>query len=491
LTVEVARWPQGAAGYRRRIAVKGFVRSADVARVTALSVPEAVEGSARRIRLGVGVAAFGVVLIVVAAIDLVVSGRAGRAAHFTAIDFDLNWVAAHRLISGSALYDVRAARLDGVRLLGPRMRGSGTEPYMSFIGLPPTALAHAPFAAFSEGVALALFRVAALVGMLGSIVIAAWSLVPRARVPAALVGTGVLIAGFPFVKTLELGQANELVMLGLAVGMWGVARKRWTIAGVGLGVATVLKLSPGLLLVYLVLRGCRRVLLPALLTVAGCISLAAAIGEPTDVLTWLRDVAPQLSRGTVGVYNQSIVGWVGRMVTSSSDLVTNTPPGRWYVLAYAFALGAITVLWRARRARPVIPLELGVVILVAVLAGPLSWDHYMTWAVVAVVPMADVTRWEPLGPRARTFLFVALLGSFALLHNPIVVPSSASLAADWAVRLTTGPYTACALVWLVVAWTLLSRDRAQPSRSDVSEAREGPGTRSGSREVKVPTRMSA
>jgi hypothetical protein len=459
--------------------------------VTALSVPEAVEGSARRIRLGVGVAAFGVVLIVVAAIDLVVSGRTGRASHFTAIDFDLNWVAAHRLISGRALYDVRAARLDGVRLLGPRMLGSGSEPYMSFIGLPPTALAHAPFAPFSEGLALGLFRLAALLGMLGSVAIAAWSLVPRARVPAALVGTGVLIAGFPFVKTLELGQANELVMLGLAVGMWGVARKRWTIAGVGLGVATVLKLSPGLLLVFLVLRGCRRVIVPAVLTGAGCIAAAAAVGQPTDVLTWLRDVAPKLSKGTIGVYNQSIVGWVGRMVTSSSDLVTNTPPGRWYVLAYAFALGAIIVLWRVRRAQPVTPLELGIVILVAVLAGPLSWDHYMTWAVIAVVPIADVTRWEHLGARARTGLFIALLCSLVLLHNPIVVPSSASVAANWVVRVTTGPYTVSALVWLGVAWTLLSRDRSRASRSDTSGPPEGSRTGCGSRGVNVPTRMSA
>jgi alpha-1,2-mannosyltransferase len=431
-----------------------------------------------------------VALIVLAVVDLVVSGRAGRAAHFTAIDFDLNWVAAHRLIGGRSLYDMGAARLDGMRLVGRRMVGSGSEPYTSFIGLPPTALAHAPFVPFSEGIALALFRVAALVGMLGSVVIAAWSLAPRARVPAALVGMGVLIAGFPFVKTLELGQANELVMLGLAVGMWGVARERWTMAGIGLGVATVLKLSPGLLLVFLVLRGCRRVLLPAVLTGAACIAAAAAVGQPTDVLTWFRDVAPQLSKGTIGIYNQSIVGWGGRMLTSSSDLVTNTPPGRWYVLAYAFALGAIAVLWRARRAQPVTSLELGIVILVAVLAGPLSWDHYMTWAVVAVVPIADITRWEVLGPRARTLLFVALLGSLALLHNPIVVPSSASVAGDWSVRVMTGPYTACALVWLVVAWTLLSRDRAEPPRSDVSEPPHELGARCRGTAAAVPTRMA-
>jgi len=301
----------------------------------------------------------------------------------------------------------------------------------------------------------------------------------------------VLLAGFPFVKTLELGQANELVMLGLAVGMWGVARERWTIAGVGFGVATVLKLSPGLLLVFLVLRGCRRVLLPAVLTGAGCIAAAAAVGQPTDVLTWVRDVAPQLSKGTIGVYNQSLVGWIGRMLTPSSDLVTNTPPGRWYVLAYVFALGAITVLWRVRRAQRVTPLELGIVILVAVLAGPLSWDHYMTWAVVAVVPIADVTRWEQLGARARTGLLIALLCSLALLHNPIVVPSAANVAADWAVRLTTGPYTVSALVWLVVAWTLLSRDGARASLSDASGPPEGLTTSRGSREVNVRTRMSA
>src|SRR3954451_15298193 len=62
LTAEVARGqqvlPRPTAQWRQ-----GFIRSADISWVTALPVPEAVEGSARRVRLTVGVAAFGIVLI--------------------------------------------------------------------------------------------------------------------------------------------------------------------------------------------------------------------------------------------------------------------------------------------------------------------------------------------------------------------------------------------------------------------------------------------
>ena len=77
----------------------------------------------------------------------------------------------------------------------------------------------------------------------------------RGGAPAALFALAALFFGFPLVKGLSLGQNNGLVMLALAVGLFGAVRGRWALAGVGLGVATTLKVSPGLLVIYLLLRG--------------------------------------------------------------------------------------------------------------------------------------------------------------------------------------------------------------------------------------------
>ena len=78
-----------------------------------------------------------------------------------------------------------------------------------------------------------------------------------------------LFFGFPLVKGLSLGQNNGLVMLALAVGLFGAARGRWALAGVGLGVATALKVSPGLLVIYLLLRGKTRAVKSAVVTAVG------------------------------------------------------------------------------------------------------------------------------------------------------------------------------------------------------------------------------
>ena len=199
-------------------------------------------------------------------------------------------------------------------------------------------------------------------------------------------------------------------MLGLALGIWGISRERWGVAGIGLGLATVLKVSPVLLLVYLLIRGRRTPVWWAAGTAAVTVALAGVVGRPGDLLVWLQDVTPEVSKGTMRAYNQSIVGALSRLSTGAIDLSTARSPGAWYLLAYVFWGAALFGLWRLRRGKPFDLLEFGVLILVAVIAGPLSWDHYSTWALVTVVLLADCTRWA----RVRTVEAVGLLVALAV-----------------------------------------------------------------------------
>ena len=45
------------------------------------------------------------------------------------------------------------------------------------------------------------------------------------------------------------------------------------------------------------------------------------------------------------------------------------------------------------------PLELGVLILVILVAGPLTWDHYYVWALLPLVLVLDLERWQELMDR--------------------------------------------------------------------------------------------
>src|SRR5262249_13220760 len=163
--------------------------------------------------------------------------------------FDLNWVAAQRLVDGEPLYDRPASRAEGLRLVGPEMLDTNTGPFSSYIGLPSTALAYAPFTPFDVDTAADLFRIVDVLAILAAIGIVVMTFSTASRLPASLITLGAAMVSISVNKSIWLGQVDGFLMLGLAVAMYGVARGRWGLVGVGVAVATLLKFSPVLLLV--------------------------------------------------------------------------------------------------------------------------------------------------------------------------------------------------------------------------------------------------
>ena len=289
-------------------------------------------------------------------------------------------------------------------------------------------------------------------------VLAAWVLAPPGRLPAALLGVGALFLGFPFVKTIALGQGNELVMLGITVGIWAA---RATVgawrgsASAGHGAED----QP---------RAARRV--PR----AARTPPGAPPGDRHR--RWLERTrgGSRPSRRSVGVGTRRVTARVARHGEhlqpvpgrlDQPDLHARQRP------VGERSPGAVT-WWRTRSqpgrsspcgacgARLLEPLELGIVVLMAVLAGPLSWDHYATWASIPLVLTLDVTRWARPAHRADHVLTSRSVSrSCCCTGDP--VPSPASVAVDWSLRIGSGPYTIALLIWLGVAWWLLARPPAR------------------------------
>jgi alpha-1,2-mannosyltransferase len=397
------------------------------------------------------------VLLLSGFVNFVSSSRFDVATRAWPVDFDINWVAARRLVDGEALYDWHASRLEGERIVDPAMHLTGHDPFSSYIGSPPVALSHVPFLGFDNHAAAQLFRFVSFLMMVASILLTASALSPPARAPAALVGLGVFFWTFPMVKALSLGQGTGMVMLSLALGVWGVARERWTVAGVGLGLAAVLKISPVLLLVYLVLRGKRRVFVPAVVTGSVCVAASVLVGRAGDTITWIRDISPQVSKGTLSAYNQSIVGAVSRLTTSHADLSLRVGPGSWYLLAYVLWATALAGLCLVRRRKPMDPLELGVLLLVVLLAGPLTWDHYFAWAAIPVVLIADPMRWARRRPIETGALVAAMAASVLLLRKGVPLPPPAVVRTDWWTRVATDHYAVAGMLLVAVSVWLLVR----------------------------------
>jgi alpha-1,2-mannosyltransferase len=215
----------------------------------------------------------------------------------------------------------------------------------------------------------------------------------------------------PVFQTFAFGQIN----LALAcLVLWDLTRPPGARGrGAAIGVAAGIKLTPGLFVVYLLLRGRRREAAAALAAFAGTVAVGALVLPAASVTYWTRLV---LDTGRVGkawiIDNQSLQGLVARA------LHTQTPGAAW--LLPAVVLGGAGLLSANRTDKE----RWGVVLtgLTALLVSPISWSHHWVWCVPLIaVLLADGHRtWAALTAlcfTARTMWLVPRAGDLDL-HLP-------------------------------------------------------------------------
>jgi alpha-1,2-mannosyltransferase len=207
----------------------------------------------------------------------------------------------------------------------------------------------------------------------------------------------------PVRQTLGFGQVNlwlfALVLLDLLV--LGRSGSRW--AGVGVGIATAVKLTPGLFIVYLLVTGQWRAARTAALTTAG-LTVGAFLLAPAESLRYFGDLLWQTDRVGVAeaLTNQSLTGLLARTAGTPS-----APTGWWLACCL---LVLVLGLGRARRAYAAGDdvTALTLTGLTANLVSPMSWTHHLVFLPVAVLVLVDVAarRRDPLPAIAAGVVYV-------------------------------------------------------------------------------------
>jgi alpha-1,2-mannosyltransferase len=245
-----------------------------------------------------------------------------------------------------------------------------------------------------------------------------------------------LAAAFePMRETVNFGQVNMLLVFLVAVDLlWfvpGNARLRprssqaavlavrgpgRRFAGVGIGLATAIKLTPGVFILYLLLT--RRFRAAA---VAGGTALGATVGAavviPDASRIFWTDALWNTSRiGSQSfISNQSLNGFVARL-----DPVE---PSRALWLALVVVVIAVWA-WRVRRAHALGD-EVGGFALTAVagcLLSPITWIHHLVWLLPAVILFVDHGLDRDVPVRRRRWLLAFGIGVYALLCSRLVWP---------------------------------------------------------------------
>ncbi|MGW7067554.1 glycosyltransferase 87 family protein [Streptomyces sp. NPDC054855] len=245
----------------------------------------------------------------------------------------------------------------------------------------------------------------------------------HARVKTALWVAALAVWAEPVWTTLRYGQINLLLAV---LVLWDLSRRtghRW--AGLGIGIAAAIKLTPALFAVFLLLTGAAeaarrgqwrapvRHACVAGVSFAGATLLAAAVLPYDSRRFWTHMI---FEAGRVGLpedtANQSLRGVLARLLHTEE-------PGVWWIVAAAAAgaLGltvAVRAALRGERARAAVSCAA-----TALLVSPVSWSHHWVWC----VPMALLGWTEAVrrGGRARwaaTGALVLVFCSYALWWVP-------------------------------------------------------------------------
>jgi hypothetical protein len=369
--------------------------------------------------------------IVVFVALIVVVYRAYQLAYLTTqpqwgYDLSFYWTAAQHLIHGEPIYSV-------AQLIGP-YAPQGQD---GFLYPPPFAALMIPLAAVTPdaraaewiwsafGIAIVLITVTAL--------IRSERLGERFSMLRGRGGWLLLAAAFafpPVIGELSIGNVH-LVLLGLFTLAWlGIRRGDLTgdaMAGIGLGAAALIKVFPGVLLVWLLATRRYRA---AVAMVVAAAALVVVTLPFTGIEPWLQ--YPRVLGNLSAVYDTTDT--ISPAIWLAPYLGFTT--ARWLVLG----IGVVVVVWSARRGgRDAVPaISFATAVVVSVLIAPNVFHHYLA---IFVLPLilglaAGVRlRWLALAYLLMSGGQQPAFGEFAWIVNR-VLPTAGALVLLAALALT-------------------------------------------------------
>jgi alpha-1,2-mannosyltransferase len=275
-------------------------------------------------------------------------------AAYDSLDVRIYWLGGHAITDGAGLYDKQLAD-------------------HWFTNTPFMAALFTPLAALSLTVSRMLWQLASL----AAFVWACWTTLQLTgrRVPrVAVVAAGLLLE--PVWHTFFLGQVNLFLLALVLADMHRVALGRP--AGIGIGIATAIKLTPAIFVVLLLLTRRTKDAVTATATFAICTLLAYVIAPDASRLYWLHTFYDTSRVGVPYISNQSPLGALTRILWRTTEV------GDWYT-AIPIAIGVfgltVAALWARRGDWLAATAVTG---MTGLLVSPISWAHHWVWIVPAL-----------------------------------------------------------------------------------------------------------
>ncbi|WP_165956887.1 glycosyltransferase 87 family protein [Kribbella antibiotica] len=346
-------------------------------------------------------------------------------------DLGVYYAAARGLVNGEDIYTAHLSYYPDIGL--------------GFTYPPFAALVFSPFAIGLPFARTLITLVSAL-----SLLVIGWATAKKLHWPPL---AGVLFAFAalllePVQSTFRLGQINLVLLALLMVDLLGLIPRRFR--GVLVGVATGIKLTPGIFIVFLLITKRYREALVASATTALTMAVAYLVAPGTTVDFWTKYIFDPSRVGPPHyISNQSIRGAIAR-ITENSPM---TGP-LWLIPAMIF--GAVGLF--AARCLHDRGLRFEAVVVTAftgLAVSPISWTNHWVW----VIPAAALA-WQHRSKlrSLRTALSACWLAVF-LLALPRWLPFAGDREFDYTApqTLVADSYLLCAVLLVLVGYRLSRR----------------------------------
>ena len=309
-----------------------------------------------------------------------------------------------------------------------------------------------------------------------------------------------LAIAFPLQTQFEHQNLNIVLLALTAYAAESFMRHRPIAGGAALGIATAIKIYPGVALAWLALRREWRALGAGVAAAAALTVAPALIRGPHAFMADLADFEALAREGwPTRRANQSLFAMWGRYLSEEGpdgypNLTLDQPLVLWLVGATAsvVVVPLAAALWRRRPSSAGLVEELMCVGALAILVSPIAWEHY--WVgffplclLLAVYAWRGGSSWQSRWARAS--FWVGVVG-ITVLSRPIVGSYGASVVRAWSLMTWAG-VVMCATFAAILAssrvgtpsgsrWShRATADRTRRCRYDGSAEKETPDVRQG------------
>ncbi|WP_194925337.1 glycosyltransferase 87 family protein [Catenulispora pinisilvae] len=193
--------------------------------------------------------------------------------------------------------------------------------------------------------------------------------------------TGLALWFEPVWTTLRYGQINLALCALILFDLTRPPTSKWP-RGLGIGLATGIKLTPGVFILWFLLAGRRREMIVSAASALGTMAVGFAVLPHASVKFWLHEMWDTSKVGKTYITdNQSLSGMIAR-VTHIDD-----PKALWAVAAViVLAVGLWAAVRNSRRGDDTLGALACAV--TGLLISPISWSHHWVWAVPVAMLLA-------------------------------------------------------------------------------------------------------